>query len=187
MDFLQISDSKLKLTLTREDMEKHGFKTECVDMENPQDRFILRQILDEAKGHTGFDSGEKILIKCYPSKDGGCELFVTALGSPPATCMEVKAILSTKANPVYRFLSVKSLLQASVAMQKQPEIVESKLYVSADGSYDLALSVRENSSFVLRRFSEFSASASTLPDSYIEEHEKCVIPTSAIQKLARLV
>lgn len=40
----------------------------------------LRLILSEAKEQTGFDSrGRRILVRMFPSPDGGCEMFVSRL------------------------------------------------------------------------------------------------------------
>ena len=39
-------------------------------------------VLSRAKLRTGFDTdGQKVLVQLYPSKDGGCEIFVTKIGS----------------------------------------------------------------------------------------------------------
>ena len=80
MEFIVISESKLKIILTKEDAERIDFETESADYDTAKTRRAFRRILDEANERVGFTSkGEKILIQFYPSRDGGCEIFVTKL------------------------------------------------------------------------------------------------------------
>ncbi len=85
MEFLVISDKKLKVILTKEDAEGLDFTAMDADYNTPEGRRSFRKILDIAEEQVGFKSrGEKTLIQFYPSKDGGCEIFVTKLASPAA-------------------------------------------------------------------------------------------------------
>ena len=84
MELLLISDSKLKVMLSEEDMRRYDLNAETVNYENTETRRAFWKILDEAKERTGFDAAsDKVLIQLYPSRDGGCELFVTKLGLIP--------------------------------------------------------------------------------------------------------
>lgn len=71
MELIIISESKIKLMLTRDDMEcYHGTTKE-----------MLKEIMEDVKrkcGCTGLDG--RIFVQMYPSRAGGCELFVTRLG-----------------------------------------------------------------------------------------------------------
>ena len=52
-----------------------------LDYENTETRRAFWSILDEAKHRTGFDAAsEKVFVQVYPSKSGGCEMYVTKLG-----------------------------------------------------------------------------------------------------------
>ncbi len=81
MELIVISDSKLKIMLSGEDMKQYSIDCETLDYENTETRRAFWSILDEAKQRTGFDAAsEKVFVQVYPSKDGGCEMYVTKLG-----------------------------------------------------------------------------------------------------------
>ena len=81
MELILISDNKLKIMLTEEDMFKYEICAESIDYDNTETRRAFWQILDEAKHRTGFDAAsERVFIQVYPSRGGGCEMYVTKLG-----------------------------------------------------------------------------------------------------------
>ena len=82
MDLILISESKLKVTLTPEDMKALQLSCDDIDYDSTGTRRAFWSILDEAKQKTGFDAARsRVFIQVYPSKDGGCELYVTKLSS----------------------------------------------------------------------------------------------------------
>ena len=82
MELILISSSKLKIMLSDADMEKYDLTAETVDYDNTATRRAFWSILDDAKNETGFDAAsDRLFIQMYPSKDGGCEMFVTKLGT----------------------------------------------------------------------------------------------------------
>ena len=81
MEYIMISEEKLKITLERQDLEGWDINIDELDYANPAAKSVFDGILGYAKEQFGFDtSGHKLLLQLYPSKDGGCELFVTRLG-----------------------------------------------------------------------------------------------------------
>ncbi len=75
MELIIIDESRIKLMLTPEDMAIYrGVAEEAGTRE------VLRGIMKDAREKCGY-SGMKgrIYIQMYPSKEGGCELFVTKL------------------------------------------------------------------------------------------------------------
>ena len=82
MELILISDSKLKIMLTRDDLRLYSIDCDTLDYENTETRRAFWSILDEAKHRTGFDAAsEKVFVQVYPSKAGGCEMYVTKLGA----------------------------------------------------------------------------------------------------------
>lgn len=80
MEMIKISQSELKVTMSPEDMRK--YELDCDENEDFNRRIALRTILREARYQTGFSShGERILVRMFPSRDGGCEMFVTKLSA----------------------------------------------------------------------------------------------------------
>ncbi len=81
MELILISESKLKVMLTQEDMHRFDITCDELDSTDIASRRAFWSILDEARSKTGFDpAGHKIFVQMYPSRSGGCELFVTRLG-----------------------------------------------------------------------------------------------------------
>ena len=77
MELIVISDSKIKLMLTRDDMDRYRGMT----------KDVLREIMEDAKKQCGCTAMEgRIYVQMYPSKSGGCELFVTRLENRSGTC-----------------------------------------------------------------------------------------------------
>ena len=80
MELLMISKDKLKLTLTREDMDAYRLDAGSLDWSAPATRRAVKSILADAGRRCGFDaSRERMLVQAFPSSAGGCELFVTRL------------------------------------------------------------------------------------------------------------
>lgn len=81
MELILISDSKLKITLTSDDMAQYELDCDTMDYDNTETRRAFWEILDRAKHITGFDAAsDRVFIQLYPSKKGGCEMYVTKLG-----------------------------------------------------------------------------------------------------------
>ena len=95
MEWIRISDNKLKIMLTAEDARRYALNCEAADYTELLTREAFREILSDVRVESGFDAAdEKLYIQMYPSKGGGCELFVTKMGlsaemtvsrTPPAT------------------------------------------------------------------------------------------------------
>ncbi len=81
MEWIRISDSKLKIMLSAEDARRYALDCKTADYADVMTRNAFREILTEVRAETGFDATEdKVYIQMYPSKEGGCELFITKMG-----------------------------------------------------------------------------------------------------------
>ena len=81
MELIVINENKLKITLSECDMKQYSLDCETLDYDNTETRRAFWNILDEVKHQTGFDAAsQKVFIQLYPSKEGGCEMYVTKLG-----------------------------------------------------------------------------------------------------------
>lgn len=78
MELLKIDNDKLKISLTREDMEKYALDFESFSYDNTETRRAFWSILDDAKHETGFDAAvDTVSVQIYGGKSGGCEMYVT--------------------------------------------------------------------------------------------------------------
>lgn len=78
MELIKISQTKLKIMLSPEDM-KH-YELDTAKMCDLSGRTAFRNILNDARDRCGFDTlGDRVFVQYYPEKNGGCEMFVTKL------------------------------------------------------------------------------------------------------------
>ncbi|MCQ2355035.1 MAG: adaptor protein MecA [Clostridia bacterium] len=83
MELILINNTKLKIMLTADEVRQYDIDREgeggC-DM-----RRTFAPVLDRARERCGFDaSAGRVFIQLFPSREGGCEMFVTKLPSPPS-------------------------------------------------------------------------------------------------------
>ncbi|MBO7405280.1 MAG: hypothetical protein J6V24_10000 [Clostridia bacterium] len=72
MELIVISDSQIKLSLSSDEWSRYRGST----------GEVLRGIIDDAERQYGISPMEgRIYVQIYPSRAGGCELFVTRLGA----------------------------------------------------------------------------------------------------------
>lgn len=85
MELILINNSKLKIMLTADEVRKYDIERGSeggADM-----RRTFAPVLDRAKECCGFDaSAGRVFIQLFPSREGGCEMFVTKL--PPGSAYE---------------------------------------------------------------------------------------------------
>ncbi len=135
MELILISDSKLKIMLTASDMENYDISDELLTYEKKDIRKIFSAILDEARKKTGFDSNSsKLFIQVYPSKNGGCEVYVTRNGDE---CRNEKRMGAKEKNTsvrkkkeycVYSFDGIDDTVSACNILHKSGYENESILY-----------------------------------------------------------
>ncbi len=92
MEFIRISDSKLKIMLDGKDMAYYDIDEARLSGESEETRRAVRRLLDDARRESGFDAAaDRILVEMYPSRVGGCELYITKVREgegilPPREC-----------------------------------------------------------------------------------------------------
>ena len=89
MELIVINDSKLKVMLSQDDLTEFSLDTNTLDYSNSETKKMFWDILNRAKHTLGFSTdGHRVLVQLYPSKTGGCEMFVTKLGLLPPDCFD---------------------------------------------------------------------------------------------------
>ena len=194
MELIIIDESKVKVMLSPIDMRHFELNASDMDYENRHTRMALKAILQEVRQKSGLDvTGDKMLVQVYPSRDGGCEMFITRLSPPSGNCAFPKSLtLLSAQNSVFRFDNFEHLLAVCRALHKSGYELESAVYQKEDGVWYLHL--QENCqksekgtfgalSFALE-FGEYFGESIAL--AYIKEHFSCVIEKDAVPKLASL-
>ena len=193
MEFLIISENKMKIMLAPEEVIDYGIESERADYRDPSVRKAFWRILDRARDECGFKvTGEKLLIQYYPSKHGA-EIFVTKLGKISPTVQrsisetDSVAMLSSR-NMIYRFDSFDELLRLCREINKNSSEHTSDVYLSEDGCYYLFFEERCDLSS-LSPFSVVSEFAEEIPQTmelYIKEHSVPVALGDAFFKLSSI-
>ena len=189
MEFLVISESKLKIILTKEDADRINFTTATADYDTPESRRAFRRILDEANEKVDFSSkGDKILIQFYPSRDGGCEIFVTKLALPKETAKLVSKseniTMLERARTLYCFPDTDALRRFARAAVKRLSPI-SDAYLSESGA--CFLDVEENSRKDADEYLYIREFATKCRDDfryYVREHCELTHKDDAIRMLA---
>ena len=148
MDLIKISDNKLKIMLTPVDMQSYEISIGELDCINMETREAFRNIMKEARERIGFDTGgNQIYVQVYPSREGGCELFVTKLGlvcshEGQNTSASPHAQSQTDHGVGFSFESMEHLLAACRRLSSLGHWGESSAYRSDEGRYFLLLDDR---------------------------------------------
>ena len=176
MEFLRVSDGKLKIMLNTLEMQKYGLDAPELDYSDKSVRSAFWKILDEAKIKADFDTGaEKLLIQFYPASFGG-EIFVTKLGALSKSAERSigesdRIAMLTEEKKIYMFDSLSDLARA-VCVNFDVLSGGTEAYLSEDGNFYLLTEERN-----LRPASSFTEFGTELPKSlasYIKERARSI-------------
>lgn len=178
MEFLIVSDSKLKIMMTREDMKKYEIDCDNTDYDNPKTRRSFWKILDVARERCGFEaSGDKVLVQFYPSKEGS-EIFVTKLGvvssgTEKTIAKSSKIAMLSSRLVIYRFSSFSSLASASRIIDTEDSKMPPRAYFDESGFYYIIAEDRKSGFDKNSEISPINEYGKEIPvnlASYIAEH-----------------
>lgn len=209
MELILISDSKLKIMMTSEDMSAYDLNFENLDYDNTETRRAFWNILDEAKHKTGFDAAsDKVFIQLYPSKSGGCEMYVTKLGvcynggsgdMLPAENTKIsyqprknanKGLSAKKRTEIYKFENVDWLIKVCGQLYLRGYEGESAVYADlVKNMYFLCLSESvDYTGYTNPNFNEYSfikefgkSENPVTVKLYIKEYCKCICEKNAVK------
>ena len=193
MEFLVISENKMKIMLNAEEVRCYGIESEKSDYRDPVIRKAFWKILDRASEECGFKvTGDKLLIQYYPSKSGA-EIFVTKLGKislgveRSISATDSVAMLSSR-NMIYRFENLEELGRLCKQIHKSISESSGDVYFSEDGCYYLFFEERSDFS-TLSPFSIVSEFAEEIPQTmevYIKEHSVPFVLGDAFTRLGAI-
>ncbi len=209
MDFLRIGESKLKITLTKDELILYGMDLSALDYASTETRRAFWAILDDAKHATGFDAAaSKVCVQIYTSKTGGCEMFVTAApsASDTLTLADDKTMALTVCGVLPKlygeiicyFDSLSKMLAACKILAAQgynsdssawhqphelPRQSQDSYYLYLAGNQTERIAGTVNSSGIL---AEFGKPLPELNLSYLREHCLPLITDHAVEQLSIL-
>lgn len=184
MELILISERKLKVMLTKADMDALELTCDTIDYDNTETRRAFWSILDEAKHKTGFDAAaDRVYIQVYPGRNGGCELYVTKLAGEGDGCVRVTQSSHAEAGVAYRFECIERMLLACRRLRDAAYNGGSEAFF-ADKSYYLTLT------HPLGQYdyvSEYGKRLSGELHSYLVEHGSRICDGEAVAKLGELI
>lgn len=137
VDFLVISNNKLKIKMNKREMKRYAMNVPEERYNTAEMRTSLWRVLDVAQSECGFCAvGEKLLVQIY-SSDDGCEVFVTKLGRLSSSTERNIArsgsvtMLSSKST-LYRFPDITTLLSALRHVRSDSRRLCTDVYISAE-------------------------------------------------------
>lgn len=189
MEMILISENKLKITLSPLDMKDFDLDCDTADYSKTETRRAFWSILDEAKHLTGFDAAsDKIYIQMYPSREGGCEMYVTKL----VAALTTNIVKLTEKQFFFAFDELDLLLKVCFQLKSSGFSGKSRAYVDVDGTYyleifaktDISGDLPERFAFI-SEFGKFCDGDAVLIAA--DERFKVVCPNDAVAKLAMLL
>ena len=202
MEWIRISKSKLKIMLSAEDAKRYALNCENADYADFMTREAFRDILTDVGQETDFDATEdKVYIQMYPSKEGGCELFVTKLGllltqddheapsseSPHADSVPKsdKRVLPTRKKSSSFFFTSLEHLSALCRRLASTFEGESEIWLDERGVWWLILTEEispKKAGIDLHFVQEYGQRASTEKVRvFLPEHARAICPSRAVQ------
>lgn len=199
MEWIRIGSHKLKITLSAEDAARYALNCQEEGCADTVTGSRLRKILTDVEQETGFEANDdRIYIQMYPSKTGGCELFVTRMGlavsvdpkdgSPLPQDAAEKPPLPKKRTCALRFTELEPLLSLCRRMAKD-YTGESCIRQDDSGHWWLLLTKR-NAEKSARELFRFAREYGQWEDAdraqiFLSEHGKTICDSNAVQTFAR--
>ncbi len=186
MNFKVISEHKLKVILTKEELLRFDLTYEDLDYQAEHTKKLLSDILLRARSLSGFDPTDaKLFIEVYPDSLGGCVFYFTALPDTPPDDLNEKVVPRPA---VFFFEELDVLIEACTKLFRLycHRIYKSSVYRMGKG-YRLVVYPLDNADSVTVAFlQEYGRllGEGPLQAAYTEEHGKPIIEGNAIDTIS---
>lgn len=208
MELIRISDKKLKIMLTPSDMEQFELNADTFGEDGVEMRRSFRLLLEEIKKRTDFETDDKrISVQYFPSREGGCEMFIsrlsdglenmekeqTDLHTPRALCLHREPSgRSFHRETAYCFRSISDLLHVCRRLCAISCIGTNSAYSDKNGFYYLFLSFLSASPFTTPDELIFITEYGSIENSgmlrlYLSEHGTAICHENAVHQLGVLI
>ena len=177
MELIVISESQIKLMLSKGDLASYSGSAGK----------MVRDIIRDAHDRFGIGNLDgRVFVEYYPSKEGGCELFVTRLSASRALTSAPETLPAPIRQPasktVYAFSAVENLLSCCAALSKLDAGLMSAAYVDrSERVYYLCL--EKQTPIAPEHLGALCPAETYL---YISEHCDVLCAASAAEKLGAL-
>ncbi len=202
MELIRISPHKLKIMLTPTDMCHFELRDEDFREGEVHSGPALRHLLEEVKRQVGFAAEDNhFSLRYFPSRRGGCEMFLTHLPPKNALSQDPPATLPVRVGEdntcrfsgdyAWRMDDLHALLLVCRRLCGISYITESTACKDEKGMYYLLLSVLSPSPFSLPAELQFLSEYGQVENPsmirlYIKEHGSILCPGNAVEVLGVL-
>ena len=196
MELIRISSCKLKVMLSACDVQRFRLDPENGAPEELQRSFRL--LLREIERESGFDAdGKELSIQYFPSREGGCEMFISHLNekeqedfceAPPLQ----REIAGFHKEYAFRFPEMDLLLAACKRLFTMGYTGDSRAYLGEKGQCFLFLGLTSPHPFempeeLLFLFEYGKQESVTDAKIYLSERGKTLCDSSAVSRLATYI
>ena len=207
MELIRISDRELKIMLTAADMTAYDFAPDLTDNRTEETGRAFRLLLADIRRQIAFETeNRRLTVRCFPSRGGGCELFVSSipvcadgrkkLSAPRETgALTVRSTRQTipvfRRDGAYRFERIEDLLRACRRLEEVSYIGESSAYRDDIGHYYLLLLMLSESPFsASEEYAFLSEYGEVMNPAHLRvwvlEHGQLICSSAAVRTLAAL-
>ena len=204
MELKLLSENKLKIILTNEDMARMDITCEEMDYDGDTNtKRVFWEILDYAKRQTGFDAAAgPVAIRVEDKKDDGCSILVTKTDSHKRKNEHVKYSGSAssytrsfsplytgtkKKRLIYMFESSDGLLEACRQLMLAEYDGKSDIFASESDRGRYYLYIEDNHERCLSLVSEYGVLINNPIFAFsFDEHAKKILSSDAVQTFVEL-
>ena len=182
MEYQQLGPRRLRVALTREELEELGLSYDALDYRDLRTLSLLLTLLETARGAVEFEAGGRILVEVAPAGEGGCEICFSGLGRRRPQRWKVRRHVA--APVVYAFDDVDALIEGSVKLFRRcsHRILRSALYRMGRGWRLVVHPLDEAGGVTLSLLDEFAprCGEGELAEAWLGEHAEQVLDDKAV-------
>ena len=185
MELIVISDTKLKVILTEEEMESYGLIGEG---EEEPPRTAVERLLADIRRLSGVDAvNARVLVQLWRDRSGGGEMFVTRL-SGTGTGGRREEYRLRRGRVLYSFDGIAAMTAACRVLAGRAYGGVSDAYRGEDGVWYLSLEDEDDGEEpgILGVLSEYGVRRSGTVLTFLTEHARLIARGSAVDALAPL-
>lgn len=188
MKFEKITDVKIKIVLSLQDMELNNVSAENIFSNSTSSQKLLQNILNRAEKEIGFESGDsKLLVEAIMSSDVECTFTITKLDENTFHLEQINNSLIFKFACFDDFVELCNFLKNFTFLCLK-DISKNFSLIYYNNTYYLKFIKTKNSSIVIDYikiyFDEFGENVSSSPniDGFLNEYGKIIFSNDAITK-----
>ena len=193
MEILRIGKHAIKISLNIDETKEYRILDSDI-LEEDEIKESFSKLLLKAKETVDFSyAGRKIFTEIFPSKDGGCEIYISCISMEAEKAVykdknqqldnkKPKSVLS-----IFDFENIENLLQACYRLKEIKYKNKSSVYYDTDKKrYYMILEdiyIKDIRYAFLLEYSKYIKGSIA---SYIKEHYKCILKKDGVKVLSAL-